>query len=50
MALVEVKDGRKPPSARRLTPEQEAWHAAWPGDVYVVTSVTEALAVIAGAR
>jgi len=48
--LLEVKDGKKPPSDRRLTPEQEAWHAAWPGDVYVVTSVTEALAVIAGAR
>lgn len=33
---VEVKDGSKPPSARKLTPEQELWHAAWAGSVRIV--------------
>lgn len=45
--LVEVKDGKKPPSARKLTPDQVEWHGAWKGSpVHVVKSVTEALAVI----
>jgi hypothetical protein len=29
--LVEVKDGAKAPSARKLTQDQVAWHAAWQG-------------------
>lgn len=29
--LVEVKDGAKPPSRRRLTPAEQAWHDAWAG-------------------
>lgn len=41
--LLEVKDGKKPPSARKLTPDQVEWHSAWRGRVVVVTSVDEAL-------
>lgn len=41
--LLEIKDGAKCKSARRLTPEQELFHATWPGAVAVVTSVAEAL-------
>lgn len=44
--LVEIKDGKKPPSARKLTPDQVEWHDEWRGSVHVVKSVTEALAVI----
>ena len=45
--LVEVKDGHKPPSARKLTPDQVVWHRDWRGSpVHVVKSVTEALAVL----
>ena len=45
--LVEVKDGKKPPSARKLTPDQVVWHRDWRGSpVHVVKSVTEALAVL----
>lgn len=45
--LVEVKDGRKPPSDRRLTPAQLAWHLEWAGaDLHVVKSVSEALIAI----
>lgn len=43
--LIEVKDGSKPPSARRLTPDEEAWHREWRGaPVAVVKNVDEALA------
>lgn len=44
--LVEVKDGSKPPSARRLTPDQREWHEAWRGNVCVVSSVPEALTLV----
>lgn len=45
--LIEVKDGALPPSARKLTPDQEAWHAAWTGKpVTVITCVDSALAAL----
>jgi hypothetical protein len=45
-SLIEVKDGRKPPSARQLTPDQQKFHAAWRGPIAVVTNVAEALAAV----
>jgi hypothetical protein len=44
--VLEVKDGRLPPSKRRLTPDEQAWHDMWDGPVYIVGSVEEALAAI----
>ncbi len=45
--LLEVKDGSKPPSARKLTPDEEEWHRVWCGvPVATVKSVVEALAVV----
>lgn len=44
--MVEVKDGAKPPSARKLTSDQVSWHDAWRGQVCVVKDVTEALALL----
>lgn len=44
--LLEVKDGAKPPSARKLTPDQERFHSRWRGSIAVVTSVEAALAVM----
>tara|TARA_R110000782_G_scaffold218427_1_gene305814 strand:- start:30435 stop:30761 length:327 start_codon:yes stop_codon:yes gene_type:complete len=41
--LIEVKDGNKPPSARKLTTAQVEWHAAWRGHVAVVCNLSEAL-------
>lgn len=44
--LLEVKDGAKPPSARRLTPAEAAWHESWRGQVATVASIEEALHAI----
>lgn len=46
--LLEIKDGSKPPSARKLTEKQIDWHADWRGQVCVVDSVDAALAVTIG--
>lgn len=40
----EIKDGSKPPSKRKLTPDQEEWIKAWRGGaVWLITSIPEAL-------
>jgi Holliday junction resolvase len=44
--LIEVKDGLKPPSARKLTVDQVEWHGGWKGQVCVVDSVESALLAI----
>jgi hypothetical protein len=44
--LLEVKDGSKPPSAQKLTPQQEVWHRDWRGHRVVVNSPEAALAAI----
>ncbi len=44
--LLEVKDGAKPPSERKLTPNQVKWHSTWQGQKAVVTSVDEAVKVV----
>jgi hypothetical protein len=43
--LIEVKDGAKSPSARKLTDDQEIWHDSWRGAVSVASSVEEAIAI-----
>lgn len=48
--LVEVKDGSKVPSAQKLTPDQEQWHASWKSPVHIVNSVDSAIAVVATYR
>lgn len=46
-ALIEVKDGSRPPSDRRLTPDQQQWHQNWTGGtVAVVPDVDAALKVL----
>ncbi len=44
----EIKDGAKPPSARKLTPDEAAWFATWRGQANVVESLQEALNIISG--
>jgi len=44
--LIEVKDGTKNASQRRLTPDQVKWHANWLGQKIVIESVESALSFI----
>ena len=44
--LLEVKDGKKPPSERKLTPAQEKFHERWKGWIHFVKSPEEALDAI----
>ena len=44
--LLEVKDGERPPSERKLTKDQEKWHAAWRGHKAIVNNVQEALEAV----
>ena len=45
LSLLEVKDGDKPPSARKLTPDQEEFHKAWLGlPVFIVENEEAAIA------
>jgi Holliday junction resolvase len=49
--LMEIKDGTKPPSARKLTADEQVWHDLWAdvaktGSLVVVASVGEALEAV----
>lgn len=46
--LLEVKDGSLPPSRRKLTDDESAFHENWRGQIFVVTSVEEAMAIVFG--
>lgn len=46
--LFEIKDGAKPPSARKLTGLQERWHLQWSGQAAVITSADEAMSIMQG--
>lgn len=44
--LIEVKDGSKPKSAQKLTPDQIEWHGNWQGKVFVINSIDQAIDLI----
>lgn len=46
VVLVEVKDGTKPPSARKLTPGEVKFHAEWLGSVFVVKDLSDVIALV----
>ncbi len=41
-ALVEIKDGKRPPSARKLTVPEQAFHNIWPGTCITALSGEDA--------
>lgn len=43
--LVEIKDGRKKPSACRLTPDEQRFHETWKGRVCIVADVETAVMI-----
>lgn len=47
VALIEVKDGSLPPSARKLTPKEQAVKDNWQGPYIVALSGEDALAQLA---
>lgn len=44
--LLEIKDGSKPPSRRKLTDDEKQWHQCWAGQVCIVNNDREALIAI----
>ncbi|MEW5968993.1 MAG: hypothetical protein AB1706_03840 [Pseudomonadota bacterium] len=44
--LLEIKDGQKVKSARKLTPDQVEWHESWCGQVHVIESIDQAIKLI----
>lgn len=45
--IVEIKDGKKPPSQRKLTPGEQLFKENWKGGkYYVITSIEEVLNLI----
>jgi hypothetical protein len=47
LALVELKDGAKSASRRKLTPDEQQWHEEWAdAPLYVVATVDEAVTML----
>jgi hypothetical protein len=48
--LVEIKDGNKIPSKRKLTPDEQKWHDEWRGQKVIVESVEDVVALVNGIK
>jgi hypothetical protein len=44
--LAEVKNGKRSPSKRRLTPDQNVFHEKWRGNIHIFESVDDVLLAI----
>lgn len=44
--LIELKDGSKKPSAQKLTPDEQAFHESWRGQVATARTIEEALRLV----
>ena len=43
--LVEVKDGAKPPSAQKLTADEERFHKEWKGVIKIIRNLEDVIAL-----
>lgn len=48
--LVEIKNGAKPPSQRKLTRFQDWWHMTWQGRVIIVETIEQVREIVGRAR
>ena len=48
--LMEIKDGDKVPSARKLTKDEITWHKEWQGEVHIVERPEAALLLIGATK
>lgn len=48
--LIEIKDGNKPPSKQKLTPDEEMFHEEWSrqAPIHVVATAQEAVDLVSG--
>lgn len=46
LTLMEIKDGTKPPSQRRLTDDEIEWIQKWKSPVHIVEDVDDAIAAM----
>lgn len=44
--LLEIKDPDKAPSKRKLTEDEQEWHRSWLGQVDIVETIDDVLAII----
>lgn len=44
--LVEIKDPAKPPSKRKLTPDEKKFHESWTGSIHVIETIEDVLKII----
>lgn len=44
--LLEIKDPKKPPSARKLTTDEERFHKEWTGQIAVVETLEDVMKVL----
>ena len=44
--LVEIKDGAKQPSQRKLTPDEQEYHANWKGTLHIVETIDDCAGVL----
>jgi hypothetical protein len=44
--LIEVKDGKLPPSKKSLTDDEAGWHNQWQGQVAVAYSAEDAIRIV----
>jgi len=42
-SLIEIKDGDRSPSGRKLTDDEEQFHAEWEGEIFIVESMDQAI-------
>jgi hypothetical protein len=48
--LIEVKDGTKPPSHQKLTPDETEFHSTWRGNVVTINSIDGAIKLLESIR